>query len=493
MELAAGQCITPEINLSIAIETLKQSKLPYISSYSEANRITCSTRLVSFRRWKSHETCIPKVHQLAWFSPVTEYIFKDWCPGAEPTEIDMNAVIMKKCWKMFRYDIPSYTYRFCSDNKQNLANIDNEKLSTDMMNEVKNRKINYWIGLKNFKQYGLPITKWYWNSTGNEVTYQNWCHPQTYKYDKYYKNKWCGYINVNEQCWKAEVCDRDYGIICRVKKRTRQCVKRSQPFRYKVQSYVDRTIQQYRPISSDYWIGAEAYTMVQKETELVYWKWNNTGIDIEYDNWCPDQIITKDLVCAYFIADRHNACWMFSNCEKTSTVSGFICEDKLKHTDEYDIVYYKDHEYLIYNKCKNKCQQKNWYQVRDICRSKNKNLLTLDTNDKVDFFNRIFLVRNITVWLGLETYVQIVNGNRYMYWRWTGTGSDIGLKNWCPNSNLQKEAMCGYVTLDNMCWMAESCNHDDVMTFVCEDMDASDANAAPAFQHYLAVPYHKGK
>uniref|UniRef100_T1JGW1 C-type lectin domain-containing protein n=1 Tax=Strigamia maritima TaxID=126957 RepID=T1JGW1_STRMM len=184
--------------------------------------------------------------QLAWFSPVKEYIFKDWCPGAEPTEIDMNAVIMKKCWKMFRYDIPSYTicedktvepvnsinldgrtyyfyekqgvnffeaYRFCSDNKQNLANIDNEKLSTDMMNEVKNRKINYWIGLKSFKQYGIQVNKWHWNSTSNEVTYKNWCPPQTNKDNEYYKNEWCGYINVNEQCWKTDVCDRDSKIV----------------------------------------------------------------------------------------------------------------------------------------------------------------------------------------------------------------------------------------------------------------------------------------
>uniref|UniRef100_T1JGW0 C-type lectin domain-containing protein n=1 Tax=Strigamia maritima TaxID=126957 RepID=T1JGW0_STRMM len=174
-----------------------------------------------------------------------------------------------------------------------------------------------------------------------------------------------------------------------------------------------------KKVQKNYWIGLEGYTMKVQENKMLYWKWNNTDLDMEYENWCDDQTITEDLVCAYVRARNKEACWVFSNCEKTSTVSA--------------------------------------------------------------------------VWIGLESYIQMFNGNRYLYWRWSGLGNDVQYKNWCPvSSTLQREAMCGYTTLDTMCWMAEKCTFNDVSSFVCEDKLASINNAAHAFQHHLAVSYHKG-
>uniref|UniRef100_T1JGV8 C-type lectin domain-containing protein n=1 Tax=Strigamia maritima TaxID=126957 RepID=T1JGV8_STRMM len=211
----------------------------------------------------------------------------------------------------------------------------------------------------------------------------------------------------------------------------------------------------------DYWIGLEAHTMKQTLNDLIYWMWINTGLNMEYKNWCPDQINAKDLVCAYVKAGEKDVCWMFSDCGKSNAVSGFICENKMKHTDNYEIVKYKNHEYLIYYKDH---KPRSWYQARDMCR---------------------------TVWIGLQSYIQTVNSKKYMYWKWTGPENDIRLKNWCLHIKFQKATMCGYVLHNTLCWMAEKCTFNDVTSFVCEDKHASTQNPAHAFQHYLAISYHK--
>uniref|UniRef100_T1J7K5 C-type lectin domain-containing protein n=1 Tax=Strigamia maritima TaxID=126957 RepID=T1J7K5_STRMM len=232
-----------------------------------------------------------------------------------------------------------------------------------------------------------------------------------------------------------------------------------------------------------YWIGVEAYIMKPHKIEIIYWKWNNTGIDVAYHNWCPNQNTkAKDLLCAYASAR--------SKCEKDNAVGGVICENKMPQTDEYDVVIYKGSKYLVYHKDNKK---KSWYDVRDKCRSMGKSLLSLDSNDKNDFFNRIFHTRNMSNCLGRIRNLRSNNTwqHRYIYWRWAATERDISYKYWCPHSEVVKEAMCGYIALDPMCWMAERCTNKDVNSFVCEAVTAATHHSGGNVEHYSAVAYHK--
>uniref|UniRef100_T1JGV9 C-type lectin domain-containing protein n=1 Tax=Strigamia maritima TaxID=126957 RepID=T1JGV9_STRMM len=347
--------------------------------------------LTSFFRWKSH--IVGKLQdEIGWYSPTSELIFTDWCEKEPSKHIA--------------------AYRICNDNNQQLANAEIEDLATALINETNNRKASYWIGLKNFDIYGIPIKKWHWNSTRTAVTYQNWCAPQTHKLNPQYKNEWCGYIHKDEQCWKTEACDRDSrnvnGFICE-------------------SSIIE-------PIATTTTTTPMPTTTITPTTT-------------------PTTTTTTPTPTTTTLAST------------TTTIHGVVYNPSKNHevtfNDNYDIVKYKNHEYLMYFKDH---KPRSWYQARDMCR---------------------------TVWIGLQSYIQTVSGNKYLYWKWTGPENDIRLKNWCLHTKFQKATMCGYVLHNTLCWMAEKCTFNDVTSFVCEDKQASTQNPAHAFQHYLAISYHK--